>query len=169
MTPRRWRRSRAAERLASWGGRWLAPEKIERLLAGAASSVGVRVGDWQRRQIRDDAGRALAARQEARRALRRLRELAAGNAVLQAQAQAVGVATACVLWTSTGDPTKYHAAAAYRKAMGLNLAERSSGRYQGRLRISKRGRRGRDNGSISRRCGWCSAATCALVRGQEGR
>ncbi len=130
---------RAAERLASWGGRWLAPEKIERLLAGAASSVGVRVGDWQRRQIRDDAGRALAARQEARRALRRLRELAAGNAVLQAQAQAVGVATACVLWTSTGDPTKYHAAAAYRKAMGLNLAERSSGRYQGRLRISKRG------------------------------
>ena len=81
---------RAAERLASWGGRWLAPEKIERLLAGAASSVGVRVGDWQRRQIRDDAGRALAARQEARRALRRLRELAAGNAVLQAQGRRWG-------------------------------------------------------------------------------
>jgi transposase len=59
--------------------------------------------------------------------------------VLQAQGKVVGVPTACVLWTSTGDPRKYHAAAAYRKAMGLNLVERSSGQYKGRLRISKRG------------------------------
>jgi transposase len=44
-----------------------------------------------------------------------------------------------VLWVSTGDPRKYHAAGAYRKAMGLNLAERSSGTYQGHLRLSKRG------------------------------
>jgi transposase len=129
----------ARDRLASWGGRWLAAEKIERLLADAAASVGVRVGDWQRRQIQDGARQALAARQEARRAHRRLRELAAKEAVLRAQGAAVGVATACVLWTSTGDPTKYPAAAAYRKAMGLNLVERSSGGYQGRLRISKRG------------------------------
>src|SRR5262249_46582024 len=33
----------------------------------------------------------------------------------------------------------YHAAGAYRKAMGLNLVEHSSGTYQGHLRISKRG------------------------------
>ena len=47
--------------------------------------------------------------------------------------------TACVLWVSTGDPRDFDSAGAYRKAMGLNLAERSSGTYQGRLRISKRG------------------------------
>ena len=29
--------------------------------------------------------------------------------------------------------------AAYRKAMGLNLKERSSGKHQGRLKITKRG------------------------------
>jgi transposase len=51
----------------------------------------------------------------------------------------IGIPTACVLWVSTGDPRQYHAAAAYRKAMGLNLVERSSGEYQGALRISKRG------------------------------
>lgn len=34
---------------------------------------------------------------------------------------------------------EYGCAAAYRKAMGLNLAEHSSGQFQGRLRISKRG------------------------------
>ena len=129
----------AAKRLARWGRAFLAPEKIEHLLAGAGSSVGVRVGEWQRRQIQDYAQQALAARREAERAERRLRRLAAGHAVLQAQGKVVGVPTACVLWASTGDPRKYHAAAAYRKAMGLNLVERSSGTYQGRLRISKRG------------------------------
>jgi transposase len=99
----------------------------------------VRVEEWPRRQIQDSARQALAARREAQRAQRRLEELAADHAVLQAQGRVVGVPTACVFWTSTGDPRKYHAAAAYRKAMGLNLAERSSGQYQGRLRISKRG------------------------------
>jgi transposase len=129
----------AAMRLARWGRAFLSPEKIEHLLAGAGSSVGVRVGDWQRRQIQDYAHQALAARREAERAQRHLRGLAKGHAVLQAQGKVVGVPTACVLWASTGDPGKYHAAAAYRKAMGLNLVERSSGSHQGRLRISERG------------------------------
>jgi transposase len=129
----------AAARLTRWGGSLLAPEKVQRLLADAGSSVGVRVGQWQARQIQDYAQQALAARQEANRAQRQLRRLAAGHPVLQAQGKVVGVPTACVLWVSAGDPRNYHAAAAYRKAMGLNLVERSSGRYQGRLRISKRG------------------------------
>src|SRR5262249_22398387 len=93
----------------------------------------------QRRQIMEYARQALMARAQVAKAERRLRELAAGNKVLQAQGNAVGIATACVLWTSTGDPRKYHSAAAYRKAMGLNLKERSSGAYKGQLRITKRG------------------------------
>jgi transposase len=129
----------AAKLLARWGGVYLAQEKIEHLLAGAGASVGVRLQDWQQRQIQDYAQQALAARHEANRAQRRLRSLAEGHVVLQAQGKVVGVPTACVLWVSTGDPRKYHAAGAYRKAMGLNLVERSSGTYQGRLRISKRG------------------------------
>jgi transposase len=129
----------AAPRLARWGGAFLAPEKIQRLLAGARSSVGVRVGEWQRRQMQDYAQQALAARGEVARAQRQLRVLAAGHPVLQAQGKVVGVPTACVLWARIGDPRKYHAAAAYRKAMGLNLVERSSGKYQGELHISKRG------------------------------
>ncbi len=129
----------AAQHLSRWGRAFLSPGKIERLLAGAGSSVGVRVGEWQRRQIGDYAQQALAAHQEAERAQRHLRRLAEGHAVLQAQGKVVGVPTACVLWASTGDPRKYHAASAYRKAMGLNLVERSSGNYQGQLRISKRG------------------------------
>ena len=129
----------APKHLARWGGTRLSPAKIAQLLAGAGSSVGVRTGEWPQRMIRDYAQQALAARQQANRAQRQLRRLAAGHAVLQAQGKVVGVPTACVLWASTGDPRKYHAAGAYRKAMGLNLVEHSSGTYQGHLRISKRG------------------------------
>jgi transposase len=129
----------AAKKLAKWGGAFLAPEKIKELLAGARSSVGVRVGQWQQRQIQEYAHRALAARAEGRRATGQLRRLAKGHAVLEPQGKVVGVPTACVLWVSTGDPRQFHAAGAYRKAMGLNLVEQSSGEYHGRLRISKRG------------------------------
>src|SRR5215813_9873071 len=69
-----------------------------------------------------------------------LTRLARGRAVLEAQARAVGWVTACVLWASVGDPRDYPCGEAYRKAMGLNLTERSSGRQQGELHISKRGK-----------------------------
>ena len=54
---------------------------------------------------------------------------------------AVGLVTACVLWMCLGDPLNYPSAAAYRKAMGLNLKERSSGMHKGKLSLSKRGQR----------------------------
>ena len=129
----------AAKRLTGWGGSLLSPEKAAALLAAARSSVGVRTGPWQRRQVQEYAEKALAARQQSRRAERQLRRLAQGHAVLEAQGKVVGVPTACVLWVSTGDPRDFDAAAAYRKAMGLNLVERSSGIHQGKLHISKRG------------------------------
>jgi transposase len=131
--------STATDRLARWGGKFLDAAKIERFLAEARTSQGVRAGAWQQRHIQDCARQALQARQEGERSERRLRVLARGHSVLEAQGKAVGVPTACVLWVNTGDPRKFYAAAAYRKAMGLNLVERSSGEYQGRLHISKRG------------------------------
>ena len=151
----------AAEQLGRWGGLFLAPKKADQLVEEARSSVGVRVGEWQRRQIKEYAREALTARQQVQAAERRLRELAVGNKVLEAQGKAVGFPTACVLWTSTGDPRNYHAAAAYRKAMGLNLKERSSGAYQGQLRISKRG--------SARTRQWLYFAALRLVQHSEVR
>ena len=49
----------AAKLLARWGGAFLAPEKIEQLLAGAGASVGVRLGEWPQRQIQNYAQQAL--------------------------------------------------------------------------------------------------------------
>jgi transposase len=129
----------AAQRVTRWGGRYLSPAKVEALVTSARTSMGVRQQEWSRRQLREYAGQALQARQEVKRSQRQLRRLASGHEVLQAQGRVVGVPTACVLWTSVGDPRDYFSAKAYRKALGLNLVERSSGTYQGKLRISKRG------------------------------
>jgi transposase len=146
----------AAKLLVRWGGAFLSREKVERLIAASAASVGVRVGQWQRQRIQEYAREALAARKEMNRAKRKLAALAEGHAVLQAQGKVVGVPTACVLWTSVGDPRLFDAAASYRKAMGLNLVERSSGQYQGKIRISKRG--------CSRVRQWLYFAALRLIR-----
>ena len=129
----------AVQKLLGWGGSLLKREKAEALVESARSTLGVR----QNRADRDRLGRvacqAIAAWQELRRSRAELKQLAEGNRVIASQAAAVGVATACVLWARLGDPNDYPAAAAYRKAMGLNLAERSSGQHKGPMHISKRG------------------------------
>lgn len=129
----------AAARLTRWGGKLLAAEKVQALLACARDSAGVRQGEWDCRQLREQAEQTRTARREVARCKRQLQRLAQGHAVLEAQGRVVGMATACVLWARTGDPRDYPCAEAYRKAMGLNLTERSSGTHQGELRISKRG------------------------------
>jgi transposase len=131
--------AQAATRLAAWGGRWLDAAKVQQLLATAGSSSGIRPGPAQTRQLRRYAALALRAWRARHRARRALARLVRGREVLQAQARVVGGATACVLWACVGDPRDYSCGQAYRKAMGLNLTERSSGTSQGKLHISKRG------------------------------
>jgi transposase len=129
----------ASAELARWGGPYLAAEKVRGLIQSARVSMGVRQTAIDVRRMQQYAGQALTARAEIAKSQRCLQELARENPVIQAQARAVGVATACVLWVHLGDPREYHCGGAYRKAMGLNLVEHSSGMYQGKLRISKRG------------------------------
>ena len=71
----------------------------------------------------------------------------------------MGYATGSVLWAYLGNPQNYHCGSAYRKAMGLNLKERSSGRSKGQLRITKRG-----PGVVRR---WLYLASMRLLR-EEG-
>jgi transposase len=131
----------AAQALAKIGGPWLKCEKIAALLEAARHTVGVRMSDWMAREMREVAQAIVDLRKQIAAARRALRKLAQDNQPIQAQAAAVGLATACVLHVCLGDVRNYPHGGAYRKAMGLNLKERSSGRYKGRLSISKRGQR----------------------------
>jgi transposase len=129
----------AAKRLRRWGRAGLKDKKIEKVIQSATHTAGVRQNRHDILRVQQYAAMALAAYRETQKAGNNLKSLAAGNDIIQRQGKAVGVITACVLWVALGDPRNYYCAAAYRKAMGLNLKERSSGKYQGRLKITKRG------------------------------
>jgi hypothetical protein len=106
--------------------------------------------------LKSCAAEALAARGQIRRVKRRLAALVEKDAVLRKHVAIVGAATACVLRVAVGDPRDYRCGEAYRKAMGLNLKERSSGRHQGQLKITKRA------SSLARR--WLYFAALRLVQ-----
>lgn len=126
-------------KVQAWGRSYLSAAKAQRLVDSARQTAGVTMGRWDEERLRRYAGVIRQCKEETRAARRRLVELTRGHAAIGAMAEVVGVATACVLWVEHGDPKNYHCGAAYRKAMGLNLAERSSGKWQGKLKISKRG------------------------------
>ena len=129
----------AKQKLLGWGGTLLKEQKAAALVESARTTLGVRQNAADRERVGQCARQALDASLQVNRSKSRLKELAKGNRVIERQAAAVGIATACVLWTRLGNPHDYPAADAYRKAMGLNLTERSSGQYKGRTHISKRG------------------------------
>mgnify|MGYP002526256226 FL=1 len=129
----------ALEQLVKWGRSRLSQEKGEKLLADARDSVGVRQSAINVRRLQEYASEALACRRAVSVITKQLQELTAKHPVIQAQALAVGLVTASVLWVYLGDPRNYDSGFAYQKAMGLNLKVRSSGKYKGRLKITKRG------------------------------
>jgi len=129
----------ARRRLNQWGRGALKKTTLDEILASAGSSCGAEQNVHDVKAVQDYAQAALAALRERKAAHARLEELGEQHEAIRRQAKAVGTVTACVLWVALGDPANYHCGEAYRKAMGLNLKERSSGQYQGKLKITKRG------------------------------
>ncbi len=129
----------AAAQLRQWGGRFLVEKKVTALLESAQSTVGVRMTEQDRQRMQCYAQEACQAEREIRRAKRALKKLVAQDAPLARQAAVVGVATACVVRVCVGCVCQYPNGSAYRKAMGANLKERSSGKYKGKLKLTKRG------------------------------
>ena len=135
---------KAPQKLKRFGGHYLTEAKIAALIESAKTTAGVRTSEWETRELAELAGHVVAQRREIQACKRRLRQLTKDSqehAAIRAQAPVLGLMTACVLWVCLGDPHRYDSAAAYRKAMGLNLVEISSGQFKGRLRLSKRGQR----------------------------
>ncbi|HJT32135.1 MAG TPA: transposase, partial [Pirellulales bacterium] len=129
----------ARRRLTDWSRGALTKEAIDEIMASAVETYGAKQNAYEAKTLQEQAAAALAAYRERKAAHRRLKELAERHEILRRQAKVVGAVTACVVWVALGDPRNYHCGPAYRKAKGLNLKERSSGQYQGRLKITKRG------------------------------
>ena len=129
----------AAQRLAAWGGCFLSAKKIAATVASARDTVGVRMTDQDQVWLKRCAAEAIKAHAESGQVRTRLAKLGRGDASLRRQAEVVGAVTAAVLQSAVGKPEDYYCGAAYAKAMGLNLKERSSGKYRGKIKITKRG------------------------------
>lgn len=129
----------ADQQLKKWGGPFLSAAKIKRLCESAENTVGVRMTAADQQRMRRYAEEALKAQREIQQAKKELELLTKESETLQREATVVGMATACVLRATVGDPADFHCGEAYRKALGLNLKERSSGKHKGKLKITKRG------------------------------
>lgn len=71
----------------------------------------------------------------------------------------VGKSTAAVIVAFSGDPRQYHSCNHWLKSFGLNLKEKSSGKYKGQLKITRRG------SGRSRR--WLYYAALRLIKDDE--
>lgn len=132
-------RDEAAALLRRVGRHWLEAAKIEALLDSAANTVGVRCVDTEAEWLRELAAEQIELRRRCRALERALAHEVPHDGGLKAQARAVGVVTAVVLRCALGAVEDYPNAASYAKAAGLNLKERSSGKHQGKLKLTKRG------------------------------
>lgn len=118
--------------------RLMKPTKIEKVLQSASTTVGLPLLDEERAALKTVASEAYRALRAYKEAKVRVEQLAQGT-VSEVLAPAVGKTTAAVLVTEVGDPRRFHSTRGYLKAYGLNLKEKSSGKYQGRLQITKQG------------------------------
>jgi transposase len=112
--------------------------KIDRAIHSASCTVGVALLDGECETlmaIANEAQRSLRAFTAAKTALEKL----SIQTYAERMAPTVGKTTAAVMATFVGDPTLFSSAAAYVKACGLNLKEKSSGKFQGHLKLTKRG------------------------------
>lgn len=116
-----------------------APEAAQAVVEVAGRSVGVPMNTAEVQLVRELSARALSTLLDYQRAVRRLRALSRKDAQSKAMAKTVGDATAAVLVHELGSPEQFGSARAYVKAAGLNLREKSSGKYQGQLKLTKCG------------------------------
>lgn len=120
----------------------LKAERIAEVLRSADTSLGVPLDETEREMLKAIAAQMLvlrAAMHVAKKEAEALVDSELAPESLRRVATTFGSMTACVIFGDVGDPSKYASAAAFEKALGLNLKIRSSGEYAGQLHITKRG------------------------------
>jgi len=120
-------------------GSWLKAEKLEGVIKAAATSVGVPMTHGELTEFKYLASRTLELKRELDKCKHKVEKLSQDNEASKHIGNVVGKATSAVFISFCGDPLKYHSCNHWLKSFGLNLKEKSSGKYKGRLTITKRG------------------------------
>lgn len=117
----------------------LAAEKIAAVLASAGQTLGMPCVLAEQELLRWQAQAVVDTHTELRRIETLIEHAVAGDRALASLSSVVGPVTSAVLIAAQGSPLGYPDADSYCKGLGLNLTEHSSGKHQGRLKITKRG------------------------------
>ncbi len=121
------------------GGSGLRREKIEGVIEAAQQTLGMPCLEAERVLLQTLAQDMLDNYRAVQQAEQALAAQVEADATLSQLASVVGKTTAAVLVSTQGSPQDYPNAGSYLKSLGLNLKERSSGKFQGQLKITKRG------------------------------
>lgn len=133
---------KAAKRMEQIGGYFLAEDRIQPVLAWAASTVGQPMITEEERMLAEGAEDTDRIRRQQNRLENRIRRLIQSDERyedVQRLAEEVGHATAALWRVQIGDFRDDDKPGNRVKAFGWNRKEQSSGQMQGALRISKRG------------------------------
>jgi len=133
-------RPQEARQLMRHSGRgFLSAEKIQQVLDSAQDTLGVPCTEGECHLLETLAGEVLRSHEQIRQIEKRIAREVQDDVPLSCMAALVGKTTSLVLDAALGSPLGYPNPRSYLKAMGLNLKERSSGKHQGQLKITKRG------------------------------
>ena len=121
------------------GGNLLSQEKIDQVIDSASTTLGVPCTEAESAYLQALAAEMAHSRQQQSRVKRALETLIQKDSELEGLSQLIGKVTTAVMLSLNLDPRHYPNARAFQKAMGLNLKEKSSGRYVGQLKLTKRG------------------------------
>ena len=129
----------ASALLEKVGGRFLSADKRQAILQSARNSLGVPCTPGERERIKALAKDLLRTHQASQEVEKRMRQAVKEDESMANMADVTGKVTCIVLAAILGDLRRYANPASLLKALGLNLKERSSGKHQGQLKITKRG------------------------------
>jgi transposase len=121
------------------GGHFLKESKIGGVIKSAQSRRGVAMTSGECSYVKALAQECQRNRKHVKTLSKRLEGQVDSDPVVANWSPMMGKRTAIVMSVKGGDPYLAAQAASYVKSLGLNLKERSSGRYKGQLRLTKRG------------------------------
>jgi len=125
--------------MKAWGKHFLSQAKIDSILNSANATIGQPCTAAERHYLQALATEMQHSRCQGKAAKQRLEAKITDDAGLKEMAATIGKLTTAVFISLHLDPRHYGTAHSYLKAFGMNLTEKSSGQYQGQLKISKRG------------------------------
>ncbi len=129
----------AAKKMRLWGKSKLKDEKIAAVIQSAVNSIGQPCIEAERHYLQALSTEMRHSRQQQKEVKDILETTVKADSGLDKLASVIGLVTTAVLISCRLDPRNFSNARSFQKALGLNLKEKSSGRYIGKLKITKRG------------------------------